>query len=37
MASKTTVMIGKPYVTYDSTSSEALIVFHIPMEYGFTD
>lgn len=28
-----TVKIGKPYITFDSKTSEALVLIHIPMDY----
>ena len=32
-----TVTIGEPYITYDSSSSEALVIVHIPMDYVSID
>jgi hypothetical protein len=37
MSLKRTVTIGEPYLTYDSIPSEALVIIHIPMEYGTID
>ena len=37
MPLRRTVTIGEPYVTYNSVPKEALVIIHIPMEYGTND